>query len=378
MTAIAVLAALGLGLGGVGLLYTLALAVAAATGRAPRPRGTPSAIAVLIPAHNEEAGLGPLLADLSAQTRPPRFVLVVADRCTDGTVRVAREGGAEALEIEGGPGGKARALAEGFRAMSGREWDAVVVVDADCRLPSDFLASVRGGRDEAVQAVYTLRAGPGRGLLFDYAARLENTVFHAGRARLGLPAFLRGTGMVLGRDALRAVPWSGTGLTEDRAQGLAFLAGGVPVRYDLGVEVVSDLPPGRREVWQQRRRWSSAGIGAGVAAAVRVVPAARAAVGARALELPLAVLADARSQWLVLLGLGFVLDAVARGRPRGSLIVLFVGLIVSAAALGFTWYGRRFWRALAELPGSAAVSLGSAGLALVGRRPRSWVRGRRG
>jgi 1,2-diacylglycerol 3-beta-glucosyltransferase len=377
MSVVAALGALCLALGGLGLLYTLVLAMVAGWGRPPRPRAVPARIAVLVPAHDEERWIGGLLSDLAAQSRPADAVVVVADRCSDDTARTARGAGAEVVELAAGPGGKGRALVAGFEALSEREWDVVVVLDADCRLAPGFLASVRGGRNEVVQAVYTLHAGNARGLVFEYAARLENALFHAGRARLGLPAFLRGTGMILGRDALRAVPWSGAGLTEDRDQGLRFLAGGVPVRYDLGVEVVSDLPPGRREVWEQRRRWSSTGIGAGVAAALRAVPGAWTAAGARALELPLAVLADARSQWLVLLGLGFCLDAVARGRPRVSLALFLAGILLAVILAGFVWYGRRFWRVLARIPESAAVSVGSAGLALVGRRPRSWVRGRR-
>src|ERR1700721_4326273 len=54
-----------------------------------RPR-----VAVLIPAHNEAAGLRPTVEDVKAQLRDSDRLLVVADKCTDETPSVAASGGA--------------------------------------------------------------------------------------------------------------------------------------------------------------------------------------------------------------------------------------------------------------------------------------------
>ncbi|MBA3624229.1 MAG: glycosyltransferase, partial [Methylibium sp.] len=60
---------------------------------APRPR-----LAVLIPAHNEAAGLGATLASLAPQLVAGDRVLVVADNCSDSTADVARAAGASVTE----------------------------------------------------------------------------------------------------------------------------------------------------------------------------------------------------------------------------------------------------------------------------------------
>jgi glycosyltransferase involved in cell wall biosynthesis len=46
------------------------------------------AISVVIPAHNEEGRIGRAVASVLADAQPPIEVLVVLDRCTDGTARV--------------------------------------------------------------------------------------------------------------------------------------------------------------------------------------------------------------------------------------------------------------------------------------------------
>ena len=55
-------------------------------------------IGVLVPAHNESAGLLDTLEDIKAQLRSGDRILVVADNCTDDTAAIARTAGAEVTE----------------------------------------------------------------------------------------------------------------------------------------------------------------------------------------------------------------------------------------------------------------------------------------
>ncbi len=368
------LAGLALAAATLALAYTLILGAAGRRRRAAGGAPAPARLAVLVPAHNEERWLPGLLADLRAQTRPPDRLLVVADRCTDGTAAAARKGGAAVLERVEGMGDKAGAVAAGLEALDREPWDAVVLVDADCRLGPEYLAGLRVGPGEAVQTLVRLRSGgDGRGLLYEFLSRLENATIHRGRERLGLPAFLRGTGMVFGRAALARCPWRGSGLTEDRAQGLAMLRAGVKLRCRDDLEVVSAPPGTAGEGWRQRRRWTSRGLPAAVTEAVAV---AAAAPGARTAELPLAVLADARSQWVTLILLGGGLDLAAGGALWGWTAALLALTLGAGALTGFIWYRGRFLRALAEVPAAAAAMVGAGALALLGRRPGAWTRGR--
>ena len=77
----------------------------------------PVTITVLIPAHNEESCISETLASLLSQSLPPARVVVVADNCTDATVRLAREARRRRLRD-----GRQRAQ-EGRRPQPGADGD---------------------------------------------------------------------------------------------------------------------------------------------------------------------------------------------------------------------------------------------------------------
>ena len=92
-------------------------------------------IAVVVPAHNESAGLLPTLNDITAQLRRDDRLLVVADNCSDDTADVAEAAGAEVIKRNDLKNvGKGYALDFGFRYLKGNVPRIVIVVDADCRL----------------------------------------------------------------------------------------------------------------------------------------------------------------------------------------------------------------------------------------------------
>ena len=91
-------------------------------------------VSVVIPALNEEAHLGGLLADLAAQTRRVDEVFVVDAGSLDGTVSVAR-GFAFVTLLEGRPPVAEGRNLGGFAASG----DVVVFLDADVRLNDGFL-----------------------------------------------------------------------------------------------------------------------------------------------------------------------------------------------------------------------------------------------
>src|ERR1700733_13845514 len=89
--------------------------------------------AVLVPAHNESAGLLPTLTDISAQLRAADRLLVIADNCTDDTASVAAMAGAVVVvRNEPDRKGKGYALACGLCHLREDPPDTVIVVDADC------------------------------------------------------------------------------------------------------------------------------------------------------------------------------------------------------------------------------------------------------
>ena len=82
---------------------------------------------VLIPARNESAAIGGVVASLVGQGVD---VLVIDDGSTDQTAQAARAAGARVLSRSGAHG-KGTALRDGFAWAVSRDYEAVVTMDAD-------------------------------------------------------------------------------------------------------------------------------------------------------------------------------------------------------------------------------------------------------
>lgn len=101
---------------------------------------------VLIPAHNEEAGIRTTLLALQDQTYQPHTVTVIADNCSDATVQIARAMGVTVVETVGNTDKKAGALNQVLDTLLPTlgEGDLVFVQDADSALDPHFLENAAG------------------------------------------------------------------------------------------------------------------------------------------------------------------------------------------------------------------------------------------
>jgi cellulose synthase/poly-beta-1,6-N-acetylglucosamine synthase-like glycosyltransferase len=211
MTTLLVVLAVAIGLPGLAVAaqYGL-LAVASLFYRESRP-GAHGGIRflVLIPAHNEERVIGRCLGAIAADRRNGDIVMVVADRCTDATAKIARRFGASVLER--GPDeepGRAAARQAGLEHARTLDWDAVVMLDADSVISPGFLVACErallAGAD-AVQARSESEQGRTLATEASLAAfTLQGVTLPRGRDRLGTFVRLRGTGMAIRRDVALA------------------------------------------------------------------------------------------------------------------------------------------------------------------------------
>ena len=88
-------------------------------------------IAILVPAHNEGAGILPTIAAIKEQLLAGDRLLVVADNCVDDTSAVAAAAGAETIERhEPTKIGKGYALDFGLQHLSVNPPSIVIVIDA--------------------------------------------------------------------------------------------------------------------------------------------------------------------------------------------------------------------------------------------------------
>jgi cellulose synthase/poly-beta-1,6-N-acetylglucosamine synthase-like glycosyltransferase len=207
MTTALVVAAVLAGLPGLATAAHLGL-LAAASVLYRRPGAAPDRrmrFLVMVPAHDEEPVIGRCLEAIAAARRERDVVLVVADRCTDATAKIARSAGALVLERGAGERpGRAAARQAGLERARALEWEAVVMLDADSVVEPGFFDACERAMAcgaQAVQARSESRPGDTVAAEASVAAfTLQGITIPRGRDRLGLSVRLRGTGMAIRRD----------------------------------------------------------------------------------------------------------------------------------------------------------------------------------
>ena len=112
----------------------------------------PLPMLVIIPAWNEEAVIGPVLAEITSAVRGLADVLVVSDGSTDATASIAREAGVVVLDLplNLGVGGAMRA---GYLYAARNGYEYAVQTDADGQHNPAEIHAVRGPRQWAMNVL---------------------------------------------------------------------------------------------------------------------------------------------------------------------------------------------------------------------------------
>ncbi len=347
--------------------------------RAP-PRYEPAARArfdVIVPAHNEAAGIAETVKSLLAVDYPRELfeVVVVADNCTDDTSARARAAGAKVVErFDEQRRGKGYALAHAFeRSIAEGSADAVVVIDADTVVSPNLLRAFderlrRGAK--AVQADYAVR-NPDAGWrtrLMAIAFGMFHVVRSAGRESLGVSCGLRGNGMCFATDLLEEVPHDAFSIVEDLEYGIRIGERGHRVHYAGEAHVYGEMVSSEKASRSQRERWEG---GRWQMAKRHGVPLVRRAIGERS---PL--LGDLAMDLLVP-PLSTLVAATAAGLAASAALSVVTlrpnvaGLLFGASGVFLLAYVVRGWqvsgtgvRGLASLAGAPAYIAWKATLRL--------------
>ncbi|MBF2027629.1 MAG: glycosyltransferase [Oscillatoriales cyanobacterium C42_A2020_001] len=308
-----------------------------------RPR-----IYVLIPAHNEEAGIGATVAPLLEQLTTGDRLIVVADNCSDNTATVARELGATVIERHDPEHrGKGYALDFGVRFIANHPPDVVVIVDADCRvMPGSIerLAQLAITCNRPVQSTYLFEqsANPSpKTAVSTLAIIVKNWVRLAGLNNLGMPCLLTGTGMAMPWEIIRRAPLASGNIVEDMNLGMDLAISGYSPLFCPEARVTSVLPQKEQAAKSQRTRWEHGHLQTIKTQVPRLLKASL-----RTLRLDLLVLA---------------LDLLI---PPLSLLVM-LWLVATAISLLSLWLGA------SHIP---AILLGIAGLLLVSAILLAWAK----
>lgn len=327
---------------------------------------------VVMPAHDEEAGIARTIASLMARMPPAGRLLVVADNCSDGTAQIASAAGADVvIRQDAERRGKGYALDHGVRFLAADPPQVVIVIDADCEVTPgtlELLASRCVATRRPIQARYAMLAPPFPSPA-DKISRLawvvKTFVRPLGSTRLGWPCQLMGTGMALSYDLIARLDLATGHLTEDQKISAELVLARRSPQFCPEALVVSQFPEGETGKRQQRTRWEHGHL---AIIGEFFLPMMRQAMAKRSLRLfaftldlcipPLTLLVVA----LVLTeGASLALFAVA-GRAS-PLVVSSAVLACFTATIGVAWwrFGRDIisWRELAAGPAYCLLKIPS-------------------
>ena len=251
--------------------YNLLLACFALITRLKKKRITGLTLhnfAIVIPAHNEEKAIENSLESCTQVDYPSNQyeIFVVADNCTDQTAQITREYGVTCLERSNEEEkGKGFALAWALPKVLSGNYDAVVILDADCRLEPGALqifSHCLAGGDKVIQTNFTgsnIDDNP-----ISYAESVGNIIekelFYEPKSHLGLAVFLQGTGMVFHREILQKYPWQAHSIVEDVEYSMNLIKDKVPIKFIKEVKVVSKYSDDKDQMKVQRLRWASGNV----------------------------------------------------------------------------------------------------------------------
>jgi len=157
-------------------------------------------IAVLIPAHDEELLIGACLRSvaLAAQCAGLRGeavqVFVALDRCSDGTAGIVAAHGAQAIVLQSGNVGSARAAAAEAALAAGARW--LACTDADSVVPANWLSAQLDCASDAFCGIVTV------GDWDDYGSALRDA-YRAGECRRDDHPHVHGANLGLSADLYR-------------------------------------------------------------------------------------------------------------------------------------------------------------------------------
>ena len=217
--------------------------------------------AVLVPAHNEGAGIVGMLARTMPLLPAGARILVVADNCTDDTAALAQAAGAEVTERQDATHrGKGHALAHGRAMLAADPPEVVIVLDADCVPEPGAMARLAHNAavtGRPVQASYLIEPCPTASPMIQisgFAFLVKNLVRQAGLARMGAPVVLTGSGMAFPWADFVAAPLAIDDIVEDLAIGIALARGGSSPLFDPAACIWTP-PAGSVGTLGQRTRW---------------------------------------------------------------------------------------------------------------------------
>lgn len=229
--------------------------------------------AILVPAHNEESVIGPLLDSLNAQDYPKDMldVYVVADNCTDNTANVARQKGAYVYERQNE---KLKTKSAALDDILHHIWDTVgkgvyygyFIFDADNVVNKNFVKEINkvissGKRIAVGYRNYKSKFSTWVSYCYNMYWLREAVQINRARNMLNGSATINGTGYCMTEDILLADDgFNTTTLTEDGEMTFRWITRGEKIAFCDDAILYDEQPTKFAVSFKQRARWAKGSI----------------------------------------------------------------------------------------------------------------------
>ena len=217
--------------------------------------------AILFPAYKEDRVIIPVVESFLQQHYPQELykVIVISDHMQDTTNEHLAQLPITLLKVNYENSSKAKALNFAMNHFGRDEFDAVVILDADNIVDTNFLLEINKVFDAGVQAIQAHRTAKNRNtdiaVLDGLSEEVNNSIFRRGHVRLGISSALIGSGMIFNyqwfHDNVKHLVTTG----EDKELEVLLLKQRIFIEFLDEVYVYDEKTQGEKGFYNQRRRW---------------------------------------------------------------------------------------------------------------------------
>ena len=217
--------------------------------------------AILFPAYKEDRVILPVVESFLQQHYPQELykVIIISDHMQETTNERLAQLPITLLKANYENSSKAKALNFAMDHFGRDEFDAVVILDADNIVDTNFLLEINKVFDAGVQAIQAHRTAKNRNtdiaVLDGLSEEVNNSIFRRGHVRLGISSALIGSGMIFNyqwfHDNVKHLVTTG----EDKELEVLLLKQRIFIEFLDEVYVYDEKTQGEKGVYNQRRRW---------------------------------------------------------------------------------------------------------------------------
>lgn len=217
--------------------------------------------AILFPAYKEDRIIVDSVLSFLQQNYPKELyhIVVISDHMQEETNECLTRLPLTVLKATYDNSSKAKALNLAMQTLGPGQYDAVVILDADNVVESDFLSEINKVFDAGIKAVQAHRTAKNRNteiaVLDGVSEEVNNTIFRRGHVRVGISSALIGSGMAFDYKWFYDNVGQLTTAGEDKEIEALLLKQRVFIEFLDHVYVYDEKTQGEKGFYNQRRRW---------------------------------------------------------------------------------------------------------------------------